>query len=163
MTHSIDTGDQRPVKQSPQQTPIALRAKVEPSSSPCASAIVLVQKRDGGLRFCVDYRRINSLTKLDEFPLPCIDDTLDLLSGHHYFSTLDLASGYWQVWMDPTSKEKTAFVTYAGLYQLNKIPFGLGQCTSQLPAIDKGYTCRSCQYYIHVLCIWTIYWFSERT
>ena len=73
----------------------------------------------------MDCRKLNSLTKLDEFPLPCIDNTLDLLSGHHYFSTLDLASGYWQVWMDPTSKEKTAFVTYAGLYQLNKIPFGL--------------------------------------
>ena len=68
---------------------------IEPSSSPWASPIVLVQKKDGGVRFCVDYRRLNSLTKLDEFPLPCIDDTLDLLTGQKYFTTLDLAAGDW--------------------------------------------------------------------
>ena len=98
---------------------------VEPSSSPWAIPIVLVQKKDGGVRFCVDYRKLNSLTKLDEFPLPSIDDTLDLLTGQKYFTTLDLAAGYWQVQMDPASREKTAFATYSGLYQFLKMPFGL--------------------------------------
>ena len=138
VTHSIDTEDHRPVRQPVRRTPFALRAKidelvkgmldqgvVEPSSSPWASPIVLVQKKDGGVRFCVDYRRVNSLTKVDEFPLPRIDDTLDLLTGQQYFTTLDLATGYWQVRMDPASKEKTAFTTYSGLYQFRKMPFGL--------------------------------------
>jgi len=98
---------------------------IQPSQSPRASQIVLVQKKDGGVRFCVDYRKLNCVTKQDEFPLPRIDDTLDLLAGTAYFSTLDLASGYWQVQMDPASQEKTAFTTYSGLYEFRKMPFGL--------------------------------------
>ena len=65
------------------------------------------------------------MTKLDKFPLPRIDDTLDLLVGARHFTTLDLTSGYWQVEMDPASKEKTAFTTYSGLYEFQKMPFGL--------------------------------------
>ena len=105
VTHSIDTGGHPPVRQQVRRTLFALRAKidklvqemldqkvVEPSNSPWASPIVLVQKKDGGVRFCVDYRRLNRLTKLNEFPLPRIDDTLDLIAGCRYFTTLDLAS-----------------------------------------------------------------------
>ena len=95
---------------------------VEPSKSPWASPVVLVRKR---VRFCIDYCRLNGVTKLDELPLPRIDDTLDQLAGAKYFSTLDLASGFWQVKMDESSKEKTAFITYAGLYEFQKMPFGL--------------------------------------
>ena len=135
VTHSIYTDQHLPIKQPLRRTPFALRNKlvddmlkqgiIEPSASPLVSPIVLVQKKDGEIRFCVDYRKLNQVTKLDEFTLPRIDDTLDILNGSKHFSALDLASGYWQVAMDKDSKEKTAFTTFAGLYHFKKMPFGL--------------------------------------
>ena len=117
VTQVIDTGNHAPIWQPVRRTPFALWEKVDelvadmldqgvvqPSSSPWASPIVLVQKKDGNTRFCVDYRKLNQITKLDEFPLPRIDDTLDLLAGTRYLTTLDLASGFWQVSMDKASQ-----------------------------------------------------------
>lgn len=137
-THVIDTEGCAPVKQYPRRIPFALRDKVEemisqmleqniisPSKSPWASPIVLVSKKDGSTPFCVDYRKLNALTKKDVYPLPRIDDTLDLLATNKLFSTLDLASGYWQIRMDKSSKEKTAFTTHVGLYEFEVMPFGL--------------------------------------
>ncbi|GFV52543.1 hypothetical protein TNCV_1918611 [Trichonephila clavipes] len=82
---------------------------IEPSSCSCASPIVLVKKKDGLTRFCVDYRRLNDVTKKDSYLLPRIDDTLDTLAGNTWFSTLDLKSIYWQVENHPDNKEKTDF------------------------------------------------------
>ena len=98
---------------------------VKPSSSPWASPVVLVAKKDGSMRFCEDYRRLNSITRMDTYPLPRVDDSLDLLAQTSHFSTLDLASGYWQVGMEASSQPKTAFCAHSGLYEFTVMPFGL--------------------------------------
>ena len=95
------------------------------ANSPWASPVVLVEKRDRSTRFCVDYHKLNAITKLDSFPLPRVDDSLDLLANTTYFSSLDLASGYWQVEMAPDSQQKTAFCSHSGHYEFTVMPFGL--------------------------------------
>ena len=136
--HTIDTGDARPIRQHPRRLPFHSKLEaqkeledmleqgvVSPSDSAWASPVVLVKKKDGTLRFCIDYRKMNNVTRKDAFPLPRIDDSLDALSGSKWFSTLDLKSGYWQVEMDPKDKSKTAFSMGSGLYEFNVMPFGL--------------------------------------
>ncbi|GFX69071.1 retrovirus-related Pol polyprotein from transposon 297 [Trichonephila clavipes] len=98
---------------------------VQPSESPWSSPIVLVRKKDGSWRFCVDYRKLNSVTKKDVYPLPRIDDTLDCLKGAMFFSSMDLRSGYWQIEIDEADREKTAFITPEGLYEFKVMTFGL--------------------------------------
>jgi hypothetical protein len=85
----------------------------------------LIRKKNGELRFCVDYRKLNDVTKKDCFPLPLIDDTLDTLAGAKWFSTLDLKVGYLQVDVHPDDKEKTAFSTGQELWPFIVMPFDL--------------------------------------
>ena len=99
--------------------------QIELSVSPWSAPVVLVTKKNGGTRFCVDYRRLNLTTVKDAYPLRSIDDTLDMLAGRQWFSTLDLASGYWQVSLSPDARCKTAFATHSGLFQFRVMPFGL--------------------------------------
>lgn len=98
---------------------------IRPSSSPWASPVVLVPKKNGQLRFCIDYRRLNAVTKKDVYPLPRIDDILDHLGKAKYFTSLDLASGHWQVKLAEESHQKSAFTTHCGLFEFIRMPFGL--------------------------------------
>ena len=98
---------------------------IQPSKSPWSSPVVLRHKKDGSIRFCIDYRDLNHVTKKDVYPLPRIDDALHALGRAKYFSTFDLASGYWQVPIDKKDREKTAFICHKGLYEFKVMPFGL--------------------------------------
>ena len=138
VTHTIDTGHSTPIKQRPRRLPYAYRAEadrqikemlaqniISPSTSPWSSPVVLVRKRSGDLRFCVDYRKLNAVTVNDSHPIPNIADILDSLGDASYFSTLDLRSGYWQKSVDPSDRKKSAFVTSSGLFEFNRMSSGL--------------------------------------
>ncbi|GFX56117.1 hypothetical protein TNCV_3062031 [Trichonephila clavipes] len=163
--HRIDAADHPPIKQHPRRLPFAKQEEVgtllremqendiiEPSSGPWASPIVLVRKKDGSTRFCVDYRKLNDVTEKDSYPLPRIDDTLDTLSGHKWFSTLDLKSGYWQVEIHPKDREKTAFTSGQGLWQFKVMPFGLCNAPATferlMETVLKGLTFEACLIYL---------------
>ena len=142
--HRINTGNAAPVRQPVRRQPIARRevereeirkmlekGVIEPSNSPWSSPIVLVQKANGGgIRFCLDYRVLNDLTKKDAYPLPRTDELLENLANSKWYSTMDLNSGFWQVGMAPEDREKTAFATSLGLFQWTVMPFGLANSPS---------------------------------
>lgn len=138
VVHEIPLQDDAPVRQRFRRIPPSdyeavkehinqlLEAQViRESSSPYASPIVLARKKDGSLRMCVDYRQLNAKTRKDAFPLPRIEESLDALTGAGWFSTLDLASGYNQVSVAEADRLKTAFCTPFGLFEWNRMPFGL--------------------------------------
>lgn len=136
--HEIPLNDDLPVSQSYRRIPpnqfqevkdhisgLLKKRVIQESSSSYASPVVLVRKTDGSLRLCVDYRKLNSKTRCDAFPLPRIDESLDALSRAKMFSSIDLASGYHQVAVHEKDRHKTAFITPFGLYEYQRMPFGL--------------------------------------
>ena len=170
--HHINTENAKPVKQAPRRLPFHHLKEVkklvesmldnnviEPSNGPWASPIVLVKKKDGSTRFCVDFRQLNSVTRKDAHPIPRIDETLDALHGACWFSTLDLASGYWQVKVAPEDREKTAFTTPYGLYQFCVMPFGLCNAPSTFQRLMElvlaGLHWSSCLVYLDDIIIYS--------
>lgn len=142
-SHRIDTGDNLPVfvppyRVGPAQTEEISRQTqqmlenniIRPSDSPYASPVILVKKADGSYRFCIDYRKLNAITKRDVYPLPRIDDMLDALGKAIIFTTFDLESGFWQIPVHPDDIEKTAFNTQQGHYEFRVLPFGLTNAPS---------------------------------
>lgn len=136
--HRLDTGGAPPFRQKIRHTPRGFEHEEEkhlkkmldagvirPSSSEWASAPVLVRKKDGSVQYCVDFRRLNAITIKDAFPLPLIADCMDALAGTTYFSTLDMASGYYQIEIAEEDQKKTAFITKYGLFEHTRMAFGL--------------------------------------
>ena len=166
MQHRIDTGNSVAIRQQPRRLPLAKQEEtsamiqkmlkdgiIEESTSPWSSPVVLVAKKDGSLRFCVDYRKLNNVTKKDSYPLPRIDGTLSTLAGSRWFSILDLRNGYCQVGLHPDDKEKTAFSTGSGLYQFAVMPFGLCNAPATferlMEFVLRGLTWKTCLVYLN--------------
>ena len=155
LEHAVDTHGHTPILQRSYRVPQAQREVIEthirdmanrgiikPSKSPWSSPVVLAGKKDGSTRFCVDFRKLNAVTRKDPmYPLPRIDETLDTLGGAFYFTTLDLASGYWQVPLKEEDIPKTAFSSHTGLWEFTVMPFGL--CGA--PATFQLYGNRTCR------------------
>ncbi|CAH2087349.1 unnamed protein product [Euphydryas editha] len=134
----INLKDEEPVVYRPYRLPISERGQVRkmikelvdcgivrPLKSSYASPIALVKKKTFDIRLCVDYRALNRKTVRENYPLPRIDDQLDNLAGHQFYTTLDLASGYYQIPIKEDDCHKTAFVTPDGQYEFTRMPFGL--------------------------------------
>jgi len=165
LKHRIDTEDRpphyeplrrHPTSQLPlidQHVEAMLRHDViEPAASPWCSNVVMVKKRDGTMRFCVDYRKTNDLIKKDKFPLPKIDTCLDTLNGCKYFSSCDLRQGYWQTMIEESDRDKTAFVTRKGQWRFKVLSFGLCNAPSQfartMELVLSGLTWDICLVYL---------------
>jgi len=163
--HKIDVGDNSPIKQRPRRVPLGKKQVcdeeldrledegiIEPSNSPWSSPVVLVTKKDGSVRFCVDYRKLNEITVKDAYPIPKIEDCIDTLSGSKWFCTLDLLSGYHQVEMDEADKEKTAFSTHRGHHQFTRMSFGLTNAPATferlMDLVLKGLNWEQCLVYL---------------
>ncbi|CAF1541480.1 unnamed protein product, partial [Adineta ricciae] len=138
LKNAIDTGTHKPLHTPPyrksNRDQEMLRGEtqkllkndiIEHSTSPWSSPVILVQKKDGTTRFCVDYRRLNQITTKDAFPLPRMDDIYDQLTKATYFSKFDFKSGYFQVPLDEADRPKTAFSTRDGHFQFKVLPQGL--------------------------------------
>jgi hypothetical protein len=136
--HTIDTGNSPPIRQTLRRQPLAYQDQIDdhvqrmlqagvivPSSSPWCSNVCLVKKKDGKLRFAIDYRHINSISTIPAYPMPRVDSCIDSLGNSAWFSTMDLRSAFWQVKQSEKDAPKTAFITRTGCYQFTRLSFGL--------------------------------------
>ncbi|CAM5141293.1 unnamed protein product [Natator depressus] len=157
--HSIDTGKARPIKVQPYRVSPQAKTAIEreiqdmlqmgvirPSGSAWASPVVLVPKPDGEIRFCVDYHKLNAVTRPNNFPMPCTDELLEKLGRAQFISTLDLTKGYWQVPLHESAKERSAFTTHLGLYEFNVLPVRLQNAPATFQRLVDGLLAGSGEY-----------------
>lgn len=170
--HHIDTGGTSPImmkRRRHAQTEDAIIEEnvqkmlaagvIEEGNGAWGFPVVLVRKKDGEIRFCIDYRALNSVTKRDVYPLPRIDETLETLGGATLFTTLDLKAGYWQIVVASDDRDKTAFTTKQGLYRFVRMPFGLMNAPStfqrMMNGVLRGLTWITCLVYLDDIVIFT--------
>ncbi|KAE8993323.1 hypothetical protein PR002_g20276 [Phytophthora rubi] len=170
--HHIDTGNSAPImlkrrRQAQMEdqivdenvTKMLGAGVIEEGNGAWGFPVVLVRKKDGEVRFCVDYRALNKVTKKDVYPLPRIDETLEALGGALLFTTLDLRAGYWQIRVAPEDQDKTAFMTRRGLYKFVRMPFGLTNAPStfqrMMNGVLRGLTWVTCLVYLDDIVVFT--------
>ncbi|KAE9039954.1 hypothetical protein PR001_g7295 [Phytophthora rubi] len=170
--HDINTGNAAPImmkRRHQAQTEYAViednvakmlqAGVIEKGNGAWGFPVVLVRKTDGEVRFCIDCRALNKVTKRDVYPLPRIDETLDALRGARLFTTLDLRSGYWQIGVAPEDQDKTAFTTKQGLYRFVRMPFGLMNAPStfqrMMNEVLRGLTWTTCLVYLDDIVVFT--------
>jgi hypothetical protein len=170
--HHIDTGTAAPVmlkRRRQAQTEAAVTGQnvdtmlgagvIEEGNGAWGFPVVLVRKKDGEVRFCVDYRALNKITKKDVYALPRIDETLEALGGALLFTTLDLRAGYWQIRVARQDRDKTAFMTKRGLCRFKRMPFGLMNAPStfqrMMNGVLRGLTWTTCLVYLDDIIVFT--------
>ena len=173
LVHDIDVGEAQPVKQAPYRLNPAKKQVlhdevqyllannlIKPSRSNWCSPCVLVLKQDGTYRLCVDYRKVNSVTKTDTFPIPRIEDCIDNVGKAHFVTKFDLLQGFWQVPLSDRAKEISAFVTPDGLYQFNVMPFGLKNAPATFQRLINNVISglKGCEAYIDDIVLYSDSW-----
>ena len=132
---------------------------IRPANSPWSSPVVLVVKKNGSIRFCVNYKRLNDLTRKDAYPLPRTEELLETIAGHKVYSTIDLYSGYWQIPMEDDSVAKTTFVCREGTFEFLVMPFGLTNAPATfqriMDTVLTDYIDRFVVVYLDDICIYS--------
>ena len=165
---TVNVDGHRPIRQIAYRTPLPKRnvadeqvdemlkaGVIQTSTSPWAAPVTLTPKKDGSYRFCIDYRKLNAVTVKDCYPLPLIQDIFDQLGGTKLFSTLDLKSGHWQIPVDPKDRQKTAFTCHRGLFEFNRMPFGLAIFQKTMDKVLHGLIGVCCFVYIDDIIIYS--------
>ena len=171
--HDVEVGDNKPIKQYPyrinptkakiitDEVDYMLTNKlIKPSFSPWSSPVVLAPKPNKQFRLCLDYRKVNAITKTDSYPLPRVDDCVDRIGNAQFISKFDLLKGYWQVPLTERAKEISAFITHNGLYQCSVMPFGMKNAASTFQRL-MNIVCskvKNCVVYIDDVVIYSNSW-----
>ena len=171
--HDVDVGNASPIKQNPyRMNPIKMKHLrdeiaymlehdiIEPSDSEWSSPCILVPKPDGSFRFCTDYRKVNSVTRSDSFPIPRIDDCIDKIGNAKFVTKFDLLKGYWEIPLTARAKRVSAFVTPDGLYQYKVMPFGMKNAPATFQRLVNSLTTNldNCEVYIDDIIVYSNSW-----
>lgn len=171
--HDVDVGDNQPVKQSPYRASpqkqqllqkeldyMLQQGLIEPCQSEWCSPVTLVPKPGGSYRFCIDYRKVNSLTKTDTYPLPRVDDCIDRIGSAKYITKLDLLKGYWQVPLTERAQDISCFVACGNTYRCKVMPYGMKNAPATFQRLMNGLTkdLHNCVTYIDDVVVYSDTW-----